>query len=637
MRLSCDNRVSGRVEMASKLKCGKCGKISDEAPRQGLRCGRCGNEISIPPSGKDFFQPPERKNKSKHPAKKKVQQKKKRAPAERVNDNRPPPIVRPFDYGGFFQKAAQIAVVAGVSSFVMLIVFMSIDRQRGGGRPTPERQVVVQTEATPAKKNERSSKPEDESTAEKPTEKEPGARESTQRESADNSDEDRGDSKRDGSATAGTNESVGPVGPQDTAPEPSSLKNHPPEFPDQKFLVVINASEGKEIGTLQANDPDGDTLHYSIEKNSSLDSDQDTRSSIKLNGAMLLVDDSDEFAGGNRLPIKFNASASDGRLSDTASIWVDIKAENDLPITDLVNESKLEKAVGLIQCSVDLKQTNGTTVHSPVLYKVITAREIPEFIYDNLGYMPTAKQLETFKKNCQRYKGDYLVLTGGHGTCFVISHDGYAITNKHVIEDHIVVKNQSYNHDFAQQSSQYVKVEPMLIVYFRDKKPYEAEVISSSIDGSLDFALIKINGLKDNPFFRLFEGKSIPRNTTVTALGYPGNDRTPTDLVIVPREEFWPLEADRIINSQSGETTKPPYFPSANAKFRYLQHSAAVFGGNSGGPLVTANGLVVGINTRTREEESVNYAILMQSCMEVIQGHNQVSAEWVSALPKDDQ
>ena len=635
-------KIAGRGALTGKLKCETCGKVCDEQPRDGLRCKRCGSDIPTPPSAEEFFQRPDRKKNRKRAAKK-ISEPRKRVPEKKLKekDKVPPPIKRQFDYERFFQKFAQLAVVAGISSFIMLVIFMSIDRKRDGRKS--DRETVVQSQTTPPGIRQQSIDPDAKQGRagkvpgqKKASEESSTESQTTEKSSSAPSGENGGGGGGSTSGKAGANDtaqSAGRVDSQDSSSATNQLKNHPPEIFDQKFRVFIDASEGEEIGTLQATDPDGDTLQFSIVNPSKLDSDQDNRSLVKLNGPKLLLDDIDEFGGRKQSPITFKAKVSDGQLSDIANVWVNVQTQNNLAINDLADEAKLEKAVGLIQCSVDLTQTNGTKVHSPILYRVYAESEIPRYLYKLLGYEPSSKQIEEFKKNrCQPYKGDYAVLTASHGTCFVISADGYAITNRHVIEDHVVVNNQTYNQDFARNSSKYSKVEPKLIVYFRDKKPYEAEVIPSSIDGKIDFALIKIKGLQSNPYFQLFSGSDVPRNTTVTALGYPGNDRTPTDQVIVPREEFWPIESDRIINSQSGETTKPPYKPAENAAYRLLQHSAAVFGGNSGGPLITKNGLVVGINTLTQEEEAVNFAILMQSCMDAIERHQQIDADWIDAV-----
>ncbi len=51
---------------------------------------------------------------------------------------------------------------------------------------------------------------------------------------------------------------------------------------------------------------------------------------------------------------------------------------------------------------------------------------------------------------------------------------------------------------------------------------------------------------------------------------------------------------------------------------RVIQHDATVHGGNSGGPLINENGVVVGINTYSGSEASLNYAIYVDYAREVL-------------------
>lgn len=556
------------------LKCPHCGKEFSVPTASMARCIRCGKDIAQVENS-DFWarsdeiqkkagthEPPQAKPSRLPPAQPVVME-----PIEKG----PPQLKRPFDWEHFFHKASYMAIAAGVASFVMLMVFLSISSRRSD-------QGVI----------------------------------------------------------------TGDAGPQREV-----VRNRPPVFDDQRF-VIGRVIAGREIGTLDAKDPDGDPLSYKIVKNT--DADSDRRGSVALKGDVLIVNDADDFNALRPRPVKLLARASDGRMSDTANIWVDWNGRSDAKppettrpkttpsfIRNLADEGRVQRAVGLVQCSAELTKTSGEKVYSPLLFKVIFESEIGDYLYEIIGSTPSDEDLAAFRQECPRAMGGFVVPTGGHGTCFVISPDGYAITNKHVINDHLIIQNQTYFSEYAKHNDDYARVESKIIVFLRGNTPYSAHVVRSSLTDGLDFALIKIEGLKDNPYFRLFGASDLIRNLGVKSLGFPGVGRelsqwNQSEFTIAPRESWWTDQA-RIYDSQSGELIKPPYRPFKGADYLRLSHSAAVFPGNSGGPLVTDNGIVVGINTWTHDKESVSYAILLNSVSEIIKRHHEIDANWVNTIP----
>jgi serine protease Do len=136
------------------------------------------------------------------------------------------------------------------------------------------------------------------------------------------------------------------------------------------------------------------------------------------------------------------------------------------------------------------------------------------------------------------------------GSGFVISADGYAVTNNHVVRD-------------ADEVS----------VTFKDGVEYKAEVIGT--DPKTDLALIKIKS--DKPFDYVSFSKDEPRvGDWVMAVGNPfglGGSVT-----------------TGIISARGRDIGSGPYDD-------FLQIDAAINRGNSGGPAFNLEGEVVGINT----------------------------------------
>lgn len=142
----------------------------------------------------------------------------------------------------------------------------------------------------------------------------------------------------------------------------------------------------------------------------------------------------------------------------------------------------------------------------------------------------------------------------GTGSGFLISEDGYIVTNNHVVEDVDKIK-----------------------VKLRDGREFEAKKIGS--DPETDVALIKIeaNGLKS---LRLGDSDKIKIGEWVIAIGNPfGLSHTVTAGIISAKGRSR-LESGSIVDYQD-----------------FIQTDAAINPGNSGGPLLNLNGEVIGMNT----------------------------------------
>ena len=137
----------------------------------------------------------------------------------------------------------------------------------------------------------------------------------------------------------------------------------------------------------------------------------------------------------------------------------------------------------------------------------------------------------------------------GQGSGFLISADGYAVTNNHVVEKASTVE-----------------------VAFDDGKTYSAKVIGT--DPRTDLALIKIEG-GSFPFVKLAD--TTPRiGDWVLAVGNPfGLGGTVTA---------------GIVSARGRDIGAGPYDD-------FLQIDAPVNKGNSGGPTFDVNGTVIGVNT----------------------------------------
>lgn len=184
------------------------------------------------------------------------------------------------------------------------------------------------------------------------------------------------------------------------------------------------------------------------------------------------------------------------------------------------------------------------------------------------------------------------------GSCFAVSPEGHLITNNHVVE-----QNPDFRDAVRKGGSAF---DPHVWVFF-GKSKYLAQVLFASSKN--DLAVLKVE--RRQPFFRLCGAGSAKRDSDVYALGFPG----------VARE---PLSAEEYRRKQDAEGERHPkieqYFNERDFEFTltrgvvsrtipdsdgilWIQHEAVVRHGNSGGPLVTSDGTVVGVNTRLQKNK----------------------------------
>ncbi len=181
------------------------------------------------------------------------------------------------------------------------------------------------------------------------------------------------------------------------------------------------------------------------------------------------------------------------------------------------------------------------------------------------------------------------------GSGFVLSSDGYILTNHHVIKD-------------ADE----------IIVRFSDRSEYEAKVLGS--DERSDIALLKVDaiGLKA---VKLGDSTNLKVGEWVLAIGSPfGFDHSATAGIVSAIGRSLPSDS---------------YVP-------FIQTDVAINPGNSGGPLFNLDGEVIGINSqiysRTGGFMGVSFAIPMDVVMNVvdqIKSQGYVSRGWLGVVIQD--
>ncbi|MCK0714380.1 DegQ family serine endoprotease [Chromohalobacter sarecensis] len=178
------------------------------------------------------------------------------------------------------------------------------------------------------------------------------------------------------------------------------------------------------------------------------------------------------------------------------------------------------------------------------------------------------------------------------GSGFVISHDGYIMTNAHVVDgaDEIVVR-------------------------LNDRRELEATLVGA--DKKTDVAVLKVDA-DDLPTLDMGDSDALQVGEWVAAIGSPfGFDHSVTAGIVSAINRTLPSDA---------------YVP-------FIQTDVAINPGNSGGPLFNLDGEVVGINsqiyTRSGGFMGVSFAIPINVAMDIadqLKDSGHVSRGWLGVV-----
>jgi len=184
------------------------------------------------------------------------------------------------------------------------------------------------------------------------------------------------------------------------------------------------------------------------------------------------------------------------------------------------------------------------------------------------------------------------------GSGFVISEDGYLLTNHHVIDQADEIQ-----------------------VLFSDRREYSAKVIGS--DRRSDLALLKIEA-KNLPTIKFADVDSLRAGEWVLAIGSPfGLDYSVAAGIV--------SAIGRSIPTEKGENYVP-----------FIQTDVAINPGNSGGPLFNLKGEVVGINSQiySRSGGSIGLSFSIPtsvalSVVDQLKKNGKVQRGWLGVVMQD--
>ncbi len=183
----------------------------------------------------------------------------------------------------------------------------------------------------------------------------------------------------------------------------------------------------------------------------------------------------------------------------------------------------------------------------------------------------------------------------GGGSGFIITKDGFIVTNKHVIID----------------------AEAEYTVLMNDGKKYPAKVIAQ--DPTIDLAVLKINA-GNLPIVELGQSANLKVGQTVIAIGNALG-------------EFRNTVSTGVISGLARSVTAGSFGLGAEQLVNVIQTDASINSGNSGGPLLNIAGQVIGINTAMAQgAENIGFAIPIdevKSTIESIKANGRLVRPWL--------
>jgi len=177
---------------------------------------------------------------------------------------------------------------------------------------------------------------------------------------------------------------------------------------------------------------------------------------------------------------------------------------------------------------------------------------------------------------------------GGVGTGSLISRDGYVVTNYHVIENNL-------NGDIE--------------IYTKPKNPerkvgdkYIAKV--ELINPSSDLAILKLNNLpKSISPIPVGSYQDIKIGDEVHAIGHPNN-------------LYWSYTKGVV--SQIRQNYAWKFSSNQQRTATLIQTQTPISPGNSGGPLFSPQGKIIGVNTMKADGENLNFAVAIDEANKII-------------------
>jgi serine protease Do len=236
--------------------------------------------------------------------------------------------------------------------------------------------------------------------------------------------------------------------------------------------------------------------------------------------------------------------------------------------------------------------------HSPAVVKIIVEQSAPQAGANQSNPEEIPEYLRKFFEFRGNTPSPQERRGMGMGSGFIISQDGYILTNNHVVEG-----------------------ADSVLVRMSDRREFDAQVIGT--DPRSDLALLRI-AASDLPVLRLATDDDLEVGEWVLAIGSPfGLDYSVTAGIVSAKGRSLPTERNE------------NYVP-------FIQTDVAINPGNSGGPLFNLEGEVIGVNsqifTRSGGSIGLSFAIpasVVRNVVDQLKADGRVTRGWLGVGIQD--
>lgn len=186
------------------------------------------------------------------------------------------------------------------------------------------------------------------------------------------------------------------------------------------------------------------------------------------------------------------------------------------------------------------------------------------------------------------------------GSGFVISPDGWIVTNRHVVtgESRVV----EIDGEKVEITVDVARIEVVFPGNGRDREPRHYEAAITASDEDLDLAILYVSG-HDLPYVPLGDSDAAVAGDAVRALGFPFGEAL---------EIGKPEGARRVPGLSVSPGAIASFRRDVSGNVRYVQITAPLNPGNSGGPIVDADGFVVAVaqlEVRNEDGRGIGFGI----------------------------
>jgi len=270
-------------------------------------------------------------------------------------------------------------------------------------------------------------------------------------------------------------------------------------------------------------------------------------------------------------------------VSVLIGVWLGVAILRTLPYVSFQNDIKSSRIVA----ALDRHLPPAPNVIAD-LTQLVDPDGFPKVFNGNEPAPPGAVQLPPYSElaaavNKDRPSVDKIV---GDGCGGIVEGSGFVVKNNLIATNAHVVAGiaQPYVEDANGNH-------PATVIYFNP---------------NLDFALLRVSNLAGKPL--TVSSNQVSDNTPAAALGYPGGGN---------------FKADRAVIMQEFEATGSNIYDQGNTNRQVYEIEADIIPGNSGGPLLTTNGTVVGIVfAQSTEYNHVGYALVTTPIVKIIKNTN---------------